>query len=121
MVGARGERLAERHLAGSGYRILDRNFRTRFGELDLIAAGAGCLVFCEVKTRVEGTAGGPAGPFDAIGPRKRRQLRLMAREWLASRARHDRPPTAGVRFDAIAVTLRPGGELLRLEHLEDAF
>jgi Holliday junction resolvase-like predicted endonuclease len=73
-----GERLAEEHLTAAGYAVLKRNFRTRYGELDLIAASAGALVFCEVKTRVNGTVAGPSHPLEAIGPDKRRRLRLMA-------------------------------------------
>src|SRR4051794_17581929 len=83
-VGAIGESLAARHLERAGYEVLARNARTRTGEIDIIAAQGRHLVFCEVKTRVSRTTAGPAGPFAAIGPRKRRQLRLLAREWLAS-------------------------------------
>ncbi len=119
--GELGERLAERHLLGAGYRLLDRNFRTRHGELDLVVAGGNALVFCEVKTRVAGRRG-PPGPLDAIGPEKRRRLRLMAAQWLAAHAgerREERAPE--LRFDAIGVTVSPGGRLLALEHVEDAF
>jgi putative endonuclease len=119
--GALGEGIAERHLTTAGYRVLDRNFRTRHGELDLIAAGEDALVFCEVKTRVAG-GGGPPGPLDAIGRDKRRRLRLMAAQWLAARRDADRGGAAGqLRFDAIGITLRPDGGLLSLEHVEDAF
>src|SRR5687767_11181888 len=92
-TGRLGEELAARHLTGSGYRVLERNFRTRYGELDIVAADAGHLVFCEVKTRVAGRRGGPAGPLDAVGAHKRRRLRRMAAQWLANRgSRADRPP-----------------------------
>jgi len=99
-LGERGERLAATHLERAGYTILARNFRTRFGELDLVAADNRCLIFCEVKTRIAGTRRGPAGPLDAIGPRKRAQVRAMAREWLASSASSDRPRRPELRFDA---------------------
>jgi putative endonuclease len=119
--GELGERFAERHLAAAGYRLLDRNFRTRYGELDLVAAGRRALVFCEVKTRVAGGRG-PPGPLDGIGPDKRRRLRLMAAQWLAAHAGERREDdTSELRFDAIGVTLSPGGRLLALEHVEDAF
>ena len=118
--GALGERIAARHLERRGYRILDRNFRTRYGELDLVAADPATLVFCEVKTRVAGGSRGPEQAIDAIGGRKRAQVRRMAAEWLCqTRARDERPPS--LRFDAIGVTLAPGGALLALDHLEDAF
>ncbi len=116
-----GESLAERHLLAAGYSVLERNFRTRYGELDLVACSEHALVFCEVKTRVAGSRSGPPGPLDAIGPKKRRRLRLMAAQWLAARASGERPPRDTLRFDAIGVTITPGGLLANLEHVEDAF
>src|SRR4051812_18629576 len=119
--GEAGERIAEEHLQHRGYRILARNFRTRFGELDLIAADERTLVFCEVKTRLSGSLRGPAAPLDAIGTRKRDRLRRMARQWLAETAGGDRPRPDDLRFDAIGVILTPAGRLVALEHVEDAF
>jgi len=116
-----GEDLAEQHLLGAGYRVLERNFRTRYGELDLVARRPEALVFCEVKTLVAGSASGPPSPLEAIGPAKRRQVRLMAAQWLASRSRPDRPVGASLRFDAIGVTLTRAGEVIDIEHLENAF
>ncbi len=120
-MGALGERLAAAHLESAGYRILERNFRTRFGELDLIAEDARVLIFCEVKSRVARGPPGPFGPFASIGREKRRRLRAMAREWLTSPQAPDRRRTYELRFDAIAVELGPDGRLIRLEHLEGAF
>ncbi|MEA2468560.1 MAG: putative endonuclease [Thermoleophilaceae bacterium] len=119
--GELGERIAEEHLAHRGYAIVARNFRTRYGELDLIAADEHALVFCEVKTRVAGSRGGPDGPLDAIGPRKRERLRRMAGQWLAENPATSRPRAEELRFDAIGVMLTPAGRLLALEHLENAF
>ena len=119
-LGALGERLAREHLERAGYRVLERNFRCRHGELDIVAAGHGTLVFCEVKTRVAGRRGGPEQPLEGIGSDKRRRLRLLAREWLNSADRRGpRPPT--LRFDAIGVTVGPSGRLVALDHLEGAF
>jgi putative endonuclease len=120
-LGDLGERIASQHLERAGYTILATNFRTRFGELDLVAADEKCLVFCEVKTRIAGTRRGPAGPLDAIGPRKRAQVRAMAREWLASGAATARPRRPGLRFDAIGILMSRSGRLVSLDHLEDAF
>src|SRR4051812_6904008 len=117
--GALGERIAAEHLERRGFTIVDRNYRTRRGELDLVAADKRAIVFCEVKTRDAGGTSGPAGPLDAIGGAKQRRLRALACGWLASRP--DRPHRREIRFDAIGVTLTPGGDLLALEHLEDAF
>ncbi len=118
-LGALGERLAERYLSDLGCRIVERNFRTRYGELDIVAADDRCLVFCEVKTRLAATEGA-ALPLEGIGPRKRRRLRLMAAQWLASRSPPRRPLRRELRFDAIGVIVSPSGEILALEHLEDA-
>ncbi len=119
-LGALGERLAAEHLERAGYVVLDRNWRSRHGELDIVAADARALVFCEVKTRVAGNARGPEGPLDSIGPSKRRRLRLLAREWLSERSAA-RPVTAGLRFDAIGVTVSRAGGVLALDHVEEAF
>jgi putative endonuclease len=123
-TGRIGEREAARHLQRSGYRLLERNYRTREGEIDVIALGGGTLVFCEVKTLVAGRAGGPgpAHPLEGIRPAKRRQVRRMARSWLADRRESTTPPRyRDIRFDAIGVSLSTSGKLLRLDHLPAAF
>ena len=106
--------------------MIARNFRTRFGELDLVARDERYLVFCVVKTRIVRAAGrppggaNPLGPFAAIGSRKQRQVRAMAREWLSQGLLEGaRPPE--IRFDAIGIGLDAHGRLLSLEHLEAAF
>jgi putative endonuclease len=120
--GSLGEQIAADHLVEAGYKILDRNFRTRRGELDLIAADADAIVFCEVKTRVAGGRSGPALALDAVGPAKRRRLRRLAMSWLRERrAALGTPPRDRLRFDAIGITISPGGRLLALDHVEDAF
>jgi putative endonuclease len=120
--GELGERIAAGHLAAQGYEILERNFRTRRGELDVIAADARCIVFCEVKTRVREGRAGPLRGIDAIGPAKRRRLRALAGQWLRARpVGPARPARPRLRFDAIGVTLSPAGELVELEHVPDAF
>ncbi|HEV3377022.1 MAG TPA: YraN family protein [Thermoleophilaceae bacterium] len=119
-LGARGEQLARRHLEARGFTLLDANFRTRHGELDLVAADRRHLVFCEVKTRMLNGPPGELGPFAAIGRRKRRQVRLMAREWLGRRG-SDGPWPPELRFDAIGIAFDRTGRLVSLEHLEGAF
>jgi putative endonuclease len=119
-LGRVGERIAATHLEAAGYEILERNFRTRFGELDLVAASATCLVFCEVKTRIE-RAPAAIGPLASVGAGKRRRLRMMAGQWLVRRAAGPRPHPDEIRFDAIGITLAPDGRLCRLDHLEGAF
>ncbi len=117
VLGQAGEQLAAEHLERLGFTILDRNFRTRWGELDLIAFDGTVLVFAEVKTRR--LANGDATVFDALHTRKRAQVRRMAGVWLCQRA--DRPYADEVRFDAIGVTFDLAGRLASLEHLEGAF
>jgi putative endonuclease len=120
-LGAEGERLARCHLEARGLAILDANFRTRHGEIDIVAADDRCLVFCEVKTRIARRgADHELGPFAAIGPRKQRRLRLLACEWLAQRG-PDGPWRPELRFDAVGVELDRSGRLVRLDHLEGAF
>ena len=122
-LGAKGERLAAQHLEARGCEVIARNFRTRFGELDLVARDERFLVFCEVKTRiVRGAVGAPSplGPFASIGSRKQRQVRAIAREWLAQ-GLLDGPRPPEIRFDAIGISFDARGRLLALEHLEAAF
>jgi len=120
-LGDLGEEEAVRHLERLGYEILDRNFRTRYGELDIVSSTASCLVFCEVKTRTSGGSAGPATALEAVGPSKRRRLRLMAREWFRLRGGgHERLP-GGVRFDAVGVVFDARRQLIALDHVADAF
>jgi putative endonuclease len=120
-IGALGERLAADHLRRAGYRIVERNYRTRYGELDIVADAGDCLVFCEVKTRVVGRANAITG-LDSIGVDKRRRVRAMAAQWLGERrAAVEQPWRAEMRFDAIGIDISPTGRLLALDHLEDAF
>ncbi len=116
-LGRRGEDLAAQHFSRLGYRVLARNHRTRFGELDLVLAEEDerTIVFCEVKSRRLGSG----SPFDSLHERKRRQVRKMAAAWLAVVT--DRPFGAELRFDAVGVTIDERGELVRLDHLEGAF
>lgn len=116
--GAIGEQSAAELLASLGYRIVERNFRTRYGELDIVAVDRDTLVFCEVRARVGRDA--IAYALESIGPGKRLQLRKMAREWFRLSSA-DRPPTRATRFDAIAVAMTRDGRVLSLEHLRDAF
>jgi putative endonuclease len=115
--GARGERLAAAHLERLGYRIVARNYRTRWGELDLIAHRGHLLAFVEVKTRH--AARGAGSPFEAVDHRKRTQVRRIAARWLATVT--ERPRADDLRFDVIGVTVDDAGRLLELEHREGVF
>ena len=106
-VGRLGERLAAEHLERLGYRILVRNHRTRFGELDLVACDDERIVFVEVKAR----RSGPGRPLEKVDWRKQGQVRLIARAWLTETT--DRPHRRDVRFDAIGVIVDAAGRLRR--------
>jgi putative endonuclease len=114
-AGKRGEELAAEHLERLGFKILDRNHRTRFGELDLVAYDGETLVFVEVKTRRVSSR----DPWENLHDRKCSQVRRIAISWLTEAT--NRPYGAQLRFDGIAVLLDPSGELVRLDHLEAAF
>ena len=116
--GAAGEQAAAEMLAALGYEIVERNFRTRYGELDIVATDRDTLVFCEVRSRVG--RNGIAWALESIGPGKQMQLRKMASEWFRL-TRAERTHTRATRFDAVAVALAPNGRVLALEHVRDAF
>lgn len=100
-----------------GFQIVERNYRTRWGELDIVAFDGRTLAFCEVKTRRLTTPG--RDPLESVHTLKRSKVRKMAGRWLIERT--DRPYADNVRFDAIGVTLDPSGRLVSLKHLEGAF
>ena len=106
-LGADGEDLACAELERRGYVILERRYRTRAGEIDIVARHGDVLVFVEVKTRQSGRCGSPA---EAVTRTKRRRLALMAGDYLARR----RPRAAGCRFDVVAVTIDDGRAGIRV-------
>ncbi|MBH9972273.1 YraN family protein [Bifidobacterium sp. W8109] len=103
-LGRLGEDYACQWLRQRNWKILARNWRSRFGELDIIALDSdSILVFVEVKTRRTGRFGSPE---QAVGPRKQTHLRRAAVQWLIS---HDRDPGArhrGTRFDVISLSVK---------------
>lgn len=113
-LGAYGERLAVRYLVDTERLVLlDRNWRSSTGEIDVVARDGDVLVFCEVKTRRGLDFGTPA---EAVGPRKVARLRRLAAEWLAQ----SRVRPAEIRFDVISV-LSPRRGAPRIEHVKGAF
>jgi len=112
-VGARGEDLAVDFLKGLGYRILRRNFRCRQGEIDIIAQHGDYLVFVEVRTKRSSDFGTPE---ESVTFAKREKLVSLAKIYLQTL---DVKPKAW-RIDVVAVELTPGGEVSRLEHIENA-
>ena len=114
-LGALGERLAAEHLERQGYRILERNFRCRMGELDLIARRGNDLVFVEVKLRKNADF---AEAREFVTARKQARILAAAQLWLHVHACEKQP-----RFDVIEVYAPNGADAssIRIEHLENAF
>ena len=112
-LGRHGEDLACRELQRRGYDILARRFRTRFGEIDIVARDGATLVFVEVKTRRTAAFGGPTA---AVNAAKQRRLVNMARSFLIGLG----GPAPPCRFDVIGVTASPGRPPV-LEVVRDAF
>ena len=119
-TGRLAEARAAEHLAIGGHRILERNARTRFGELDLVTLHRRVLVFIEVKAVRAGSKVGPERPVLWVTPRKQAQVRRLATAWMAER-RGSVPRYAEIRFDAIGIVLGPHDEVIDLEHLCGAF
>jgi putative endonuclease len=111
--GRDGEAHAEAALVRAGLRIVARRYRTRRGEIDLVAEEGDVLVFAEVKARRSERYGSPG---EAVGWRKRRRIAGTALVYLAERALLDRV----CRFDVVEILQEPGGEV-RVTHHRDAF
>ncbi len=109
-LGLKGEQAAVRYLRKKGWKILERNFQCRFGELDIIAKDKNCLVFCEVKTRSEGMI---AAPQESVTYTKQQKMIKTAQYWVQANF-VDCP----MRFDVVAVTVSPKGRCA-VEHLEN--
>ena len=118
-TGARAEELVARRLAAAGWEIVERNARSRYGELDIVARDGHTLVFLEVKAGREDAAFGPERPILAIDRRKQLQVRRLASAWMA--AHRDLPPYAEIRFDAVGVTFDHADRAIDVEHIEGAF
>ncbi len=112
-LGKSGEDLACRELRRRGYEILARRYRTRAGELDIVARDGAVVVFVEVKARTSDAYGAPA---EAVGPRKQHKIWLMASDYLLRRGWHDRP----CRFDVVAISIDRQGRR-RIEIIPGAF
>jgi putative endonuclease len=115
VVGRYGEDVAARHLSECGSVVLARNWRSRRGEIDILARDGDVLVVCEVKTR---RGEGFGTPLDAVTPAKAGRLRLLAAEWLAGQ--REQGPFSEIRFDVIGVLRPPSGPAL-IHHVKGAF
>lgn len=118
-LGRQAEELVADRLEAAGWRVLERNARTRYGEIDIVAIDGRALVFVEVKAGRAGAAFGPLRPVHAVGPAKQRRVRRLATAWLAER--RARPRYAQIRFDAVGVGFDRDGGSPEVEHIEAAF
>jgi putative endonuclease len=118
-LGKAAEDLVAARLGDAGWEIVERNARTRHGELDLVGLDGRTLVFVEVKAGRAGSAFGPERPVLSIDFRKQRRIRRLAAAWMGER--RELPRYDEIRFDAIGVTYDHAGRVLDFEHLEGAF
>ncbi|HEX2293964.1 MAG TPA: YraN family protein [Actinomycetota bacterium] len=95
-----------------GFEVVERNYRSGRGEIDVVARRGATLVFCEVKTRRSEHWGAPAEAVDRV---KQARLRRLAAAWMAER----RPGSVDVRFDVVSVIVR--GDEMDVTHFPDAF
>ncbi|MFC4076409.1 YraN family protein [Salinithrix halophila] len=113
-TGTLGEAAARRYLEEKGWLIRETNWRTRLGELDIIADQKGSIVIVEVRT-TRGTRFGYG--FQSVDGKKQQKVRRLALQYVKSHRLENRP----LRIDVISVLLAPSGEVERLDHLEGAF
>lgn len=115
-LGAAGESWAAEYLSAHGYTILERNWHSRYGEVDIVAANEAFVAFVEVKTR---KSGGIERALEAVSPSKQQKLLLTAQSYLVRHPEERRQP----RMDVCAVLARQGIHTQRPEilYLENAF
>ncbi len=111
-LGKEGERIAERYLRKKGYRLVERNYRSPAGELDLIVLDRRVIVFVEVKTRTQERFG---APLESVHPLKQRKMIQAALFFLSQHRLHDRD----ARFDVVGISFEDGEPAI--EHIENAF
>jgi putative endonuclease len=112
-LGKSGEDRACRELERRGYAILARRYRTRFGEIDIVARDGPTIVFVEVKARTTDRYGDPAA---AVTLHKQAKVTAMAEDYLARRHLQNAP----CRFDVVAIGFAAAGEL-KVEVYQNAF
>ena len=112
MSGRVGEDLAVQYLEGKGYTILDRNYRVREGELDIVAARGDAVAFVEVKRRRSDRF---AAPCESVDARKQARLRRAAALWMAEHGE------VNAQFDVIEIIMDEKEIAPRINHIEEAF
>ena len=114
-IGNKGEQIAADFLADKGYEILERNYREKYGEIDIVARcmvnGESYIVFVEVKTKTEEMFG---EPWEMINKHKIKQITQMGQLWCMQNHYHGL-----LRIDAVGVWLDQLGGVNRIEHWEN--
>jgi putative endonuclease len=118
-IGRAAENFVAEKLAAAGWEIVERNARTRYGELDIVALDGGALAFVEVKAGRESSVFGPERPVFGVGPRKQLKIRRLAAAWMMER--RDAPRYDEIRFDAVGVTFDRAGRVTDVEYIKAAF
>jgi putative endonuclease len=118
-IGRAAEDLVAARLAASNWEIVERNARTRFGELDIVALDGRALVIVEVKAGRADSSLGPERPVLGVDWRKQLKVRRLATAWMGER--RNAPRYSEIRFDAVGVTFDHTGRPVDVEHIRDAF
>ncbi|QUH21684.1 YraN family protein [Alkaliphilus sp. B6464] len=113
-LGLIGEQLAVNYIRDNGYYILDRNYRTRLGELDIIAKKDNIIAFIEVKTRTSNTYGMPS---EAVNYRKQKTIQRLSQQYILHKKLNN--TCCHYRFDVIEVKII--GKKYKIDHIENAF
>ncbi len=113
-LGKLGENAAVRYLKQNGYQVIERNYRCKYGEIDIIAKDGDSLVFVEVKSRTSSRYG---TPYESVDWRKQRKIRRLAAIYLQSRGRY----MGQCRFDVVGVQLTITGEVVDVSIIKNAF
>ena len=111
LFGDYGENIASKYLAKNGYEIIQKNFRTKYGEIDIVAKENNTLVFVEVKTRENGKF---ASPFTAVGKNKQKHIIKASLCYLKNKKLLEK---VRCRFDVVSIT----GNCNKIELIKDAF
>jgi len=111
LIGSKGEDIAAGFLKDKGYRIIERNYKTPIGEVDIIARDRDTIVFVEVKTRSSNIFG---YPFEAVDARKQHKLKNLALLYMKQKKKD-----FAVRFDVLSIHISNGEK--EIEHIMDAF
>lgn len=111
-LGSEGESIAVQFLKKQGYAIIAHNYRTRIGEIDIIAKDGDTFVFVEVKTRSNESFG---APYEAVNTAKRQKMKKVASLYLQKQKKE-----FPARFDVISITCRQNGQKA-IRHIKDAF